>query len=105
MVRFLMLKARKERWNIRRLVKVGRWKCQKKARVISVLEEWLPEDDTGYFELKVFQTIHLILWKTTPDNISVFQDRTNILFIKNKPMHVGTMRILIYSILRAIAAL
>ena len=87
MVRFLMLKARKERWNIRRLVKVGRWKCQKKARVISVLEEWLPEDDTGYCKLKVFQLIRLILWKTTPDNISAFKDRTNILFIIVEPIH------------------
>ena len=32
-------------------------KCGKKARMISVLEERLAEDDTGYCELKVFQTI------------------------------------------------
>ena len=47
-------------------------KCRKKAGVISVLEDRLAEDDMGYCELKVFQTIRLILWKTTPDDVLLF---------------------------------
>ena len=56
--------------------------------MVSVLEERLAEDDTGYCELKVFQTIRLIEWKTTPDGISVFLGRTILLLIKTNPMHV-----------------
>ena len=64
-------------------------KCRKKARVISVLEERLAEGDTGYREPKVFQTIRLILWETTPDDTSEFQDRTNMLFIKTNHFTLG----------------
>ena len=66
----------------------GKVKCRKKARVISMLEEMLAEDDTGCCELKVFQTVRLILWKTS-DDISVFQDRTNILLLKTNQCTSG----------------